>query len=266
LQELPVTQKKKLKQPDPNLQTSLFSSETFNPDDENQLVADRINVIDPPEPPRFYTVSELTLQLKECLSDDPVLGNKLVVKAQLSNVKQSGRGHVYLTLKDEHAAMSAVIWASTAKAMAFELKDGLEVYATGDLEVYVPNGTYSLVIRKIEPVGVGSLQLAFEQIKARLDAEGLFDERYKQALPLFPLKLGIVTSPTGAVIHDMLRVIRRKNPNIDVLIAPAKVQGEGADQEIASAIMLLNQPQWGVEVIIVARGGGSFEDLFSRRV
>ncbi|MCE3235947.1 MAG: exodeoxyribonuclease large subunit [Vampirovibrio sp.] len=209
-----------------------------------------------------YSVSEITAMLEDAIDEHPTLGGTMVVQGELSNVKRSSRGHVYFTLKDEEASIGGILWASTANRLTFDLEDGLEVYLTGRLEIYRPSGSYSIVGSKMEPVGVGALQLAFQQIKARLEAEGLFMEEFKKPIPEFPERIGIITSSTGAVIHDMLRVIRRKNPLVDVLLAPVKVQGEGAALEIAQAILELNEPQYNLDVIIVARGGGSFEDLF----
>lgn len=209
-----------------------------------------------------YTVSEITALVKDAITQHPVLGRSVVVEGELSNVKRSSRGHIYFTLKDASASLSGILWASVANRLTFDLDDGLAVYLTGRLEIYAPSGTYSIVASKLEPVGIGALQLAFQQIKARLEAEGLFMDEFKQDLPEFPQRIGIVTSSTGAVIHDMLRVIRRKNPVVDVLLAPVKVQGEGAAQEIAQAIQELNHPHYGLDALIVARGGGSFEDLF----
>jgi exodeoxyribonuclease VII large subunit len=209
-----------------------------------------------------YSVSEITNLLEDAIDEHPVLGGSVVVQGELSNVKRSSRGHIYFTLKDEGAAIGGILWASTAARLNFDLEDGLEVYLTGRLEIYRPSGTYSIVGSKMEPVGIGALQLAFQQIKARLEAEGLFMEEFKKELPEFPERIGIITSSTGAVIHDMLRVIRRKNPLIDVLLAPVKVQGEGAALEIAQAIRELNHPHYQLDLLIVGRGGGSFEDLF----
>ncbi len=209
-----------------------------------------------------YSVSEVTELLEESIEEHPLLGGSLVVQGELSNVKRSARGHIYFTLKDEEAAINGILWASTASRLNFDMEIGLEVYLTGRLEIYRPSGTYSIVGSKIEPVGMGALQLAFLQIKARLEAEGLFMDEYKKELPEFPERIGIVTSSTGAVIHDMLRVIRRKNPLVHVLLHPAKVQGEGAADEIAAAIRELNNPHYSLDAMIVARGGGSFEDLF----
>ncbi len=217
---------------------------------------------DAPLQPEALTVGEVTALLEEAITEHPVLGGPVTVRGEMSNIKRSARGHIYFTLKDEEGAISGIIWASTASRLRFELEDGQEVFLTGRLEIYKPQGTYSIVATKIEPVGIGPLQLAFLQIKARLEAEGLFLDEFKKDLPEFPQRIGIVTSRTGAVIHDMLRVIRRKNPMVDVLLAPVKVQGEGASDEIAQAISELNHPHYALDVIIVGRGGGSLEDLF----
>lgn len=213
-------------------------------------------------PTNAYTVSELTARLKATLADDPILGGSLTVQGELSNVKQSSRGHLYFTLKDSGASLSGVMWASRLAKLRFEPEEGMEVFATGQLDIYAPSGSYSLICVKLEPVGIGALQLAFQQLKARLEAEGLFDAEHKRPLPSFPSRVGIVTARTGAVIHDMMRIIRQKNPLVDVVLAPTKVQGEGAAASIARGINVLQQPDLAIDVIIVARGGGSFEDLF----
>ncbi len=209
-----------------------------------------------------YSVAELTRLIQGVFSLHPVLGNPVTVEGELSNVKRSSRGHLYFTLKDGDASIGGVLWASVANRLQFEPMDGQAVLLTGKLEIYAPSGSYSIVGSRLEPVGIGALQLAFQQIKARLEAEGLFMEEFKRALPNFPERIGIITSSTGAVIHDMLRVIRRKNPGLHVLLHPVKVQGEGAAAEIAHAIAELSHSAYRLDAIIVARGGGSFEDLF----
>jgi exodeoxyribonuclease VII large subunit len=211
---------------------------------------------------KTFGVSELTAYLKRTIKTDPILGGTLLVRGEVSNLKPSSRGHVYFTLKDDAASINAVMWASTASKSKFTLEEGMELIATGDLDLYAPNGSYSLVVKKIEPVGLGGLQLAYEQLKAQFDAEGLFDADRKRALPEFPFRIGIVTASTGAVIHDMMRVIRSKNPFVDVILYPAKVQGDGASEEIATGIRALEDESLELDAIIVARGGGSFEDLF----
>ncbi len=212
--------------------------------------------------PKTYAVSELTAYLKRTVKLDPVLGGTLFVQGEVSNLKPSSRGHVYFTLRDESASINAVMWASTASKSKFKLEEGMDVIATGDLDFYAPNGSYSLVVKKVEPIGLGALQLAFDQLKAQLEAEGLFEVSRKKPLPEFPFRIGIVTAATGAVIHDMMRVIRAKNAVVDVVLYPAKVQGEGASEEIATGIRALEDETLALDAIIVARGGGSFEDLF----
>jgi exodeoxyribonuclease VII large subunit len=212
--------------------------------------------------PTVWTVSSLTQLFRKTISDHDILGQSVVVRGELSNVNPSSRGHVYMNLKDEKASLRGVIWASKAARLPFDIDDGMEVFATGKLDIYAAGGSYSLVIDRLEPVGVGALQLAFEQLKAKLTEEGLFDADRKQPIPAFPKRIGIVTAKTGAVIHDMLRVIRRKNPQLDVLLAPVAVQGQGAAETIAKAITHLNQPEYNLDLLIVGRGGGSFDDLF----
>ena len=212
--------------------------------------------------PAIFSVSQLTNLLGSAWKTHPTLGNKVLVEGEISNLKKSARGHVYFTLKDEGASISGVLWASTASKLKISLEEGMAVIATGLVEIYAPSGNYSLVVSKVEPVGLGALQLAYQQLKEKLDAEGLFEASRKRALPLFPFKIGLVTSSTGSVLHDMMRVIQAKNPALTVVLSPAKVQGAGASAEIAQAIESLQNPALELEVIIVARGGGSFEDLF----
>lgn len=212
--------------------------------------------------PAIYSVSTLTNLLNTTWKQHPVLGQKLLVEGEISNLKQSARGHVYFTLKDEGASISGVLWASTASKLKLTLEEGMAVIATGLVEIYAPSGNYSLVVSKLEPVGLGALQLAYQQLKETLEAEGLFEPSRKHPLPLFPLKIGLVTSSTGSVLHDMMRVIEAKNPALTVVLASAKVQGTNAATEIANAINALQEPSLGLEALIVARGGGSFEDLF----
>jgi exodeoxyribonuclease VII large subunit len=209
-----------------------------------------------------YRVKELTQLIQSTFQEHAVLGKSVVVEGELSNVKRSSRGHIYFTLKDEDASIGGILWAGVASRLNFDLADGQAVYLTGKLEIYGKSGTYSLVASKLEPVGMGALQLTFEQIKARLEAEGLFMEDFKKPLPEYPARIGLITSSTGAVIHDMLRVIRRKNRFMDVLLYPVKVQGDGAADDIARAITELNHSDYNLDALIVARGGGSFEDLF----
>jgi exodeoxyribonuclease VII large subunit len=208
------------------------------------------------------SVSELTTRIQLTLENDPLLGKPLMVQGEVSNLSRSARGHIYLTLKDEGASIKCAIWASAAKKIAFQLEAGQALIVTGKLDIYAPSGSYTLIISHAEPIGIGALQLAFEQMKAQFDAEGLFSTAYKKEIPAYINRLGIVTSLTGSVLHDMLRVLRHKNPSVSILICPATVQGDNAPQSIAAAITKLNQPQYQIDTLIVARGGGSFEDLF----
>jgi exodeoxyribonuclease VII large subunit len=210
----------------------------------------------------ILSVSEVNLLVKDRIENDDRLGLPITVQAELSNVKIASSGHVYFTLKDDSASMSAIMWSSTRKSLAFALENGLEVLATGNLQVYAANGSVSLICKKVIPAGWGSLQLALEALKQKLAAEGLFDEGRKQLLPPHPNRIGVVTARTGAVIHDMLRVIHRKAPHVSVLLYPVAVQGENAPLQIANAIQELNRPEYELDLLIVGRGGGSFEDLF----
>ena len=208
---------------------------------------------------RVYTVTQLTRQVRQAL-EDRFPGVR--VTGEISNLRQPSSGHLYLTLKDENAQLSAVIWRSTASRILYRIEDGLEVLAYGDVTVYEPRGQYQLVIRRLEPKGVGALQLAFQQLKEKLAKEGLFDPAHKKPIPQFPRKIGIVTSPTGAAIRDILTTIGNRCPNVHVLLYPVRVQGEGAAEEIAEGIAALNQLP-DVDVMIVGRGGGSLEDLWA---
>jgi exodeoxyribonuclease VII large subunit len=206
-----------------------------------------------------YTVSELTAEIKGLLESGFA---DVTVRGEISGLSRPRSGHVYLNLKDANASIRAVLWRSTAERVLFDLADGLEVEARGRLTVYAPRGEYQLDIRKIEPVGVGPLELAFRQLFARLQAEGLFDEERKRPIPRFPRRIVVVTSPTGAAIRDLLQVMRRRWRGTEVYIAPTRVQGAGAAEEIAAAIDLANQVA-DVDLLIVTRGGGSLEDLWA---
>jgi exodeoxyribonuclease VII large subunit len=189
------------------------------------------------------------------------------VQGEVSNYKRHQSGHWYFTLKDSHSQLRAVFYKQWNRLMRFEPENGLEVRLRGRLTVYEPRGEYQIVVEVMEPLGVGALQLAFEQQVRRLAAEGLFDESRKRKLPLLPRRVGIVTSPVGAALRDMLQVLERRNRGIDVIITPVKVQGAGAVREIVDAIGLLNKhakmPGNEIDVIIVGRGGGSIEDLWA---
>jgi exodeoxyribonuclease VII large subunit len=185
------------------------------------------------------------------------------VAGEISDVSRPHSGHIYFTLKDEAAQIRGVIWRSTAAGLRFRLEEGQQVVCHGDLDVYPPRGSYQLVVRQVEPRGQGALQLAFQQLQKRLAAEGLFDSARKRKLPVFPRRVGFVTSPTGAAIHDFLQVAARRFHGVQILVVPARVQGEGSAQEIVRGIALANRIRPSLDVLVVGRGGGSLEDLWS---
>ena len=207
----------------------------------------------------MFTVSELTgllrISIEEQFSD-------ILLEGEISNLRAPGSGHVYCTLKDKTSQIRAVLFRSSAVRLRFALQEGMHVIVRGRLTVYELRGEYQIVLGTVEPKGIGALQLAFEQLKERLAAEGLFDQDRKKPIPAFPRTVGVVTSLTGAAVRDILTVLRRRWPTLHILIAPVQVQGESAGRQIAEALAALNN--WGaVDVIIVGRGGGSLEDLWS---
>ena len=208
---------------------------------------------------KILTVSELTLEIKHHLEEG---FGEIWVEGEISNFRSPSSGHYYFTLKDGESQIRAVIFRFMGRYLKFEPQDGLAVICRGKISVYEPRGEYQLILDYMEPKGIGALQLAFEQLKEKLEKEGLFDPARKKSLPLLPKRIGIVTSPTGAAIRDLLNVIGRRFPNVGILINPVKVQGKGSAQEIASAIYTLNTVP-GIDVIIVTRGGGSLEDLWA---
>jgi exodeoxyribonuclease VII large subunit len=207
---------------------------------------------------RVYTVAALIAEVNALLNQG---FSGIQVEAEVTNASTSGRGHAYFTLRDDTAALDCVMWSSRARRLKFELEDGLAVLALGSLTIYPQRGRFQMVVDDIQPQGVGALQLAFEQLKKKLEAEGLFAAERKQPLPALPNRIGIVTSATGAALQDMLKVLRRFS-NLEVIVAPAMVQGEGAAAEIAAAVTRLVASE-RVNVIIVGRGGGSLEDLWA---
>jgi exodeoxyribonuclease VII large subunit len=206
----------------------------------------------------ILTVSEVTERLKIVLEDT---FDDLWVEGEISNLRTPSSGHTYLTLKDDQCQLRAVLFKMQRRYLRFDPKDGMLVVARGRLSLYEPRGEYQLVIDYLEPKGVGALQIAFEQLKARLAQEGLFDPAHKKPLPMLPRTIGIITSPTGAVIRDMLHILRRRFANVHVCLYPVRVQGDGAAIEIARGLEALNRYP-GIDVIILARGGGSLEDLW----
>ena len=211
------------------------------------------------QPAKPVTVSQLTGLLRTSIESQ---FSDLWLEGEVSNLRMPGSGHVYCTLKDEFSQIRAVLFRSSVLRLKFTLQEGMCIIVRGRLTVYEPRGEYQIVMDIVEPKGVGALQLAFEQLKARLSAEGLFDEAKKTPLPPFPQRIGIVTSPTGAAIKDMLSVLYRRWPTLRVIVVPVPVQGEGAAQQIAKAVAWLNEEDL-VDVMIVGRGGGSLEDLWS---
>ena len=208
---------------------------------------------------RIVTVSELTGLLRASIEEQ---FSDIWLEGEISNLRAPGSGHVYCTLKDKTSQIRAVLFRSSAVRLRFALQEGMQVIVRGRLTVYEPRGEYQIVLDTVEPKGIGALQMAFEQLKERLAAEGLFDQGKKKSIPAFPLTVGIVTSLTGAAIQDILVVLRRRWPTLHILIAPVQVQGESAGRQIAEALIGLNE-LGSVDVIIVGRGGGSSEDLWS---
>jgi len=206
---------------------------------------------------KIYTVGELNREIKVILND---VYPDVWVKGEVSNFKTYPSGHLYFSLKDSEGQVSAVIFGGASR---FKLEDGLSVIARGKIDVYPPRGNYQFVITEIEPAGIGALQLAFEQLKAKLEAEGLFDANRKRLIPEFVRRIGIVTSPTGAAVRDILTVINRRFANVEILIYPVRVQGEEAKFDIAQALQYLNTTHHMLDVILVGRGGGSYEDLWA---
>ncbi len=215
-----------------------------------------------PKRPRAMTVAQLTERLAGVLETEFF---DVWVEGEISNLTMAASGHWYFSLKDERAQIRAVVWKTATRLIKFKPRDGMKVLVRGGLKVYAPKGEYQLSVEVIEPLGKGSLQQAFEELKDKLGKEGLFDPARKRPLPLLPRRIGVVTSPTGAVVQDILRVLGRRYANLDILIYPARVQGEEAAGEIIQGIRALNTLE-GLDVLIVARGGGSLEDLWAFNV
>ncbi len=206
----------------------------------------------------IYSVSEITFALKSILESQFA---DVWIMGEISNFKAHSSGHYYFSLKDDKATLGAAMFRGANRKLKFKLEDGLQVLACGRISLYEPQGKYQLIVDHLEPQGVGSLQLAFEQLKAKLSAEGLFDEARKRPLPAIIKTVGVVTSPTGAVIRDIIHILRRRDPLLKIVVAPTRVQGEGAEVEIVSAMQLL-QDYGACDVLLLARGGGSMEDLW----
>lgn len=207
----------------------------------------------------IVSVTQLTAQIKNLLEGT---FPDVWVEGEISNLSVPQSGHAYFTLKDEHSQIRAVLFRSSQRFMKFTLQHGMQVVCRGRVSLYEPRGEYQLILEYIEPKGIGALQLAFEQLKARLEKEGLFELTRKKPLPLLPQRIGIVTSPTGAAIRDMLRVIKRRHPKVQILLYPVPVQGVDAAPALVEAIQYFNRGQQ-VDVLIIGRGGGSLEDLWA---
>ncbi|WP_079708541.1 exodeoxyribonuclease VII large subunit [Paraliobacillus ryukyuensis] len=210
----------------------------------------------------YLTVSALTKYIKRKFELDNHL-TEVWLKGEISNFKHHSRGHMYMTMKDDRSRINAVMFAGNNRSLKFLPENGMQVLIKGQVGVYEPQGNYQLYIQQMEPDGIGALYVAFEQLKEKLDNEGLFSESLKKALPTYPKHIGVVTSPTGAAIRDILTTIQRRYPIADITIFPALVQGEQAPVSVASAIQLANKSDLALDVLIVGRGGGSIEELWA---
>ncbi|MBQ4047521.1 MAG: exodeoxyribonuclease VII large subunit [Clostridia bacterium] len=209
---------------------------------------------------QVISVTELNSYIKSLLDDNPLL-KRIAVKGEISNYRPNSSGHLYFTLKDEGSAIRCVMFKASAQKLSFTPENGMKVIAVGSISAFVRDGQYQLYLSSLTPDGVGDLYVAFEQLKQRLGAEGLFDPAKKKPIPRYPRMIALVTSPTGAAIRDMLRILKKRYPIARVLVVPVKVQGVGAAEEIAEAITYLNGKRY-IDVIIAGRGGGSIEDLW----
>lgn len=208
----------------------------------------------------YLSVSSLTKYLKLKFDRDPYL-ERVYLTGQVSNFRRRPT-HQYFSLKDENAVIQSTMWAGTFKKLGFELEEGMKINVVGRVQLYEPSGSYSIIIEKAEPDGIGALAIQFEQLKKKLAEAGYFDERHKRQLPQFVKKIGVVTSPSGAVIRDIITTVSRRFPGVEILLFPTKVQGEGASQEVAANIAKANERD-DLDLLIIGRGGGSIEDLWA---
>lgn len=208
----------------------------------------------------YLTVTHLTKYLKLKFDRDPYL-ERVYLTGQVSNFRKRPT-HQYFSLKDESAVIQATMWAGVYKKLGFDLEEGMKINVIGRVQLYEPSGSYSIVIEKAEPDGIGALALQFEQLKKKLTAEGYFEQKHKQLLPQFVSKIGVITSPSGAVIRDIITTVSRRFPGVEILLFPTKVQGDGAAQEVVVNIRRANQRE-DLDLLIVGRGGGSIEDLWA---
>ena len=209
---------------------------------------------------KYLSVTTLTKYLKMKFDKDPYL-ERVYLTGQVSNFRKRPT-HQYFSIKDDHAVIQATIWSGVYQKLGFNLEEGMKINVIGRVQIYEPSGSYSIIIEKAEPDGIGALAIQFEQLKKKLSEEGLFQEGFKQALPQFPKRIGVVTSRSGAVIQDIITTVSRRFPGVAILLYPTKVQGEGAAEEIARNIARANQ-QEDLDVLIIGRGGGSIEDLWA---
>jgi exodeoxyribonuclease VII large subunit len=208
---------------------------------------------------RVLTVSELTARIRDLLAKN---FTDIWVVGEISNCREAQSGHIYFTLKDDRAQVRCVFFKQQQRGIKFRPEDGLQMTVRGSISVYEARGEYQIYVENLEPVGLGALQLAFEQLKKRLEAEGLFAAERKKPLPLLPSRIGLITSPRGAAVRDVVRILRRRFPNVHLTVYPVRVQGEGSAEEIVKALKFFNQKKL-VDVLILARGGGSMEDLWA---
>ena len=211
--------------------------------------------------PTVYSVNELNTYVKQILDNDDNL-KYIFVTGEISNYKAHYSGHLYMTLKDEKATVKAVMFAGNASKLRFRPEHGMKVLAFGTVSLFPRDGSYQLYISDMQPDGIGALNIAYEQLKKKLEAEGLFSPRYKKPIPEFPERVGVITSATGAAVQDIFNVLSRRYPLAEVVLRPAKVQGDGAAEDIAQAIKTFNELN-AADVLIVGRGGGSIEDLWA---
>lgn len=208
---------------------------------------------------RVYTVSDLTARIRDLLARN---FTDVLVQGEISNCRPASSGHIYFTLKDERAQVRCVFFKQQQRGMKFRPEDGLKVTVRGSVSVYEARGEYQIYVESLEPVGRGALQVAFEQLKKKLEVEGLFDPARKKLLPLLPSRIGLITSSTGAAVRDVVRILTRRFPNVHLTLYPVRVQGEGAAEEIVQALAHFNKKR-SADVILLVRGGGSIEDLWA---
>lgn len=209
---------------------------------------------------KTLTVTEISQKIKNSIQGNPEL-TSIWVKGEISNITYHSSGHIYFTMKDKGSVLNAAFFKNANRNCKFKMREGMKIVAFGSITIYEKRGSYQMIVNDATPDGIGELQQQIEELKKKLEKEGVFNPKHKKRIPFLPKKIGVVTSPTGAAFRDILKVALRRYPEIQILLAPAKVQGDDAAETIATAIKELNKEKWGVDVIIAGRGGGSFEDL-----